>query len=99
MQSSPNGTVKKLKSLDQSSNEINLFNLFLNNRKFSEKVFEFLGLLATMHQQIYKLNLHAYSITYFLFLYETKANISKGRAIWPPHPSSLIVNYRRKTSL
>jgi len=63
-----------------------IFPYYLNYRKFSKIFFEFWCLLATMHPIFYKLNLHAYSITHFLFLCEPKNYISKGRAISPPPP-------------
>ena len=59
MQSSPNGTVKKLKSLDQGSNDINNFLYFLNIESLVKLFFEFVGLLATINNIIYKINLHA----------------------------------------
>ena len=66
MQSSPNGMVKKLKSLDQGSNDIYFFLYFLNVESKEENYFFYLvSLLATMHQTRYKLNLHAFPITYF----------------------------------
>ena len=49
MQSSPNGKVKQLTYLDQGSNDINYFLWFLKYRQVNRIVFEFLGLLATMH--------------------------------------------------
>ena len=70
MQSSPNGTVKKLKSLDQGSNDINYLLNFLNDRKFSKIILKFWCLLAILHHFFYKLHLHAYSITHFIFLCE-----------------------------
>ena len=41
---------------------------FLKYRKISEIIFDFLSLLATMHQYLYKLNLHAFQIKHFLLL-------------------------------
>ena len=53
MQSSPNGSFKKLMYLDQGSNDINNFLYILKYRKFSIIVIEFVGLLATMHPIFY----------------------------------------------
>ena len=53
-------------------------------RSFSKVNFNFLGLLATINPNSYKLNLHAFLITHFAFICEASANILKVGPNGPP---------------
>ena len=70
MQSSPIVWIKKTKSLDQGSKDINYFLYFLNLETSVNIVLNFKSLLATVHPKIYKINLHTFQIPNFFFIFE-----------------------------
>ena len=82
MQSYPNSIVKKIKYLDQGSNDIYYFYYFLNIESFVKSFYFY----VSSHPKINKLNLHTFQIPHFFLHLWTITGVPKGRAICPPPP-------------